>query len=157
MLIELIQKQITVDFFNNSSTAVNKQKSQSTNNKRTHAFYQQNFSSNDDENEYYENRFVAKTFEKFNFDFQYNVAVNNEQNKNFFVFDESKINFTIFIVITHTCRRCNKKFLFNNKLYKHFKKCIAKKINVLHIAKIENFIIDFKTSSNANIEYNFRF
>ena len=67
------------------------------------------------------------------------------------------MNFTTFIIITHTCRRCNKKFQFNNKLYKHFKKCIAKKISVLHIAKIENFIIDFKTSSNVNIEYNFRF
>ena len=32
-----------------------------------------------------------------------------------------------------------------------------KKINVLHIAKIEIIIIDFKISLNANIKYNFRF
>ena len=67
------------------------------------------------------------------------------------------MNFTTFIIITHTCRCYNKKFQFNNQLYKHFKKCIVKKINVLHIAKIKIFIIDFKTSSNSNIEYNFRF
>ena len=68
-MIELIQKQIIVDFFNNSTIVVNKQKLQLTNNKRTHAFYQQNFLSNNDENEYYKNRFVTKIFEKFNFDF----------------------------------------------------------------------------------------
>ena len=110
MLIESIQKQITVNFFNNLTTIVKKQKLQSTSNKRTHAFYQQNFSSNDDENEYYENRFVAKTIEKFNFDFQFDVVAKSEQNKNFFVVDKFEVNFTTFIVITHTCRRCNKKF-----------------------------------------------
>ena len=77
-MIESIQKQIIIDFFSNSTIVVNKQKLQLTNNKRIHAFYQQNFLSNNDENEYYENRFVAKTFEKFNFDFQYNIIVNNE-------------------------------------------------------------------------------
>ena len=152
MLIKLIQKQIIVDFFNNSTIIVNNQKLQLTNNKRTHVFDQQNFLLNDNEN-----RFVSKIFKNFNFDFQYDVAAKNEHNKKFFVVDEFEINFTIFIVITHACRRCDKKFQFNNKLHKHFKKCIAKKINVLHIAKTKNFIIDFKTSLNANIEYNFRF
>ena len=157
MLTESIQKQIIVDFFNNSTAVVNKQKSQLTNNKRTHAFYQQNFLSNDDENEYYENRFASKTFENFNFDFQYKVAAESEHNKKFFVVDELEVNFTTFIIITHTCRRCDKKFQFSNKLHKHFKKCIVKKISVLYIAKTENFIIDFKTSSNVNIKYNFCF
>ena len=109
-MIKLIQKQIIVDFFNNSTIFVNKQKLQSINNKRTHAFYQQNFLLNNDKNEYYENRFVAKTFNKFNFDFQFDVVVKNEQNENFFVVDEIEMNFTTFIVITHTCRCCNKKF-----------------------------------------------
>ena len=109
-MIELIQKQIIVDFFNNLTTVVNKQKLQLINNKRTHAFYQQNFSSNDDENEYYENRFVTKTFEKFNFDFQFNIVAKNEQNKKKFVVDKFEMNFIIFIVIIYTCRRCNKKF-----------------------------------------------
>ena len=114
LLIESIQKQIIIDFFNNLTTIVKKQKSQLTNNKRTHAFYQQNLLSNNDENEYYENRFVAKTIEKFNFDFQFDVVAKNEQNKNFFVVDEFEMNFTTFIVIIHTCRRCNKKFQFSN-------------------------------------------
>ena len=127
MLTELTQKQITADFFNNLTTVVNKQKSQSTNNKRTHAFYQQNFSSNDDENEYYENRFVSKTFQNFNFDFQYEFAAKSEHDKNLFAVDEFEVNFTTLIAITHTCRRCDEKFQFNNKLHKHFKKCIAKK------------------------------
>ena len=157
LLTESTQKQITADFFNNSTAAVSKQKSQSTSSKRTHAFYQQNLSSNDDENEYYENRSAAETLEKLNFDSQYDVAVNSEQDENFFAFDESKINFTTFTVITHTCRRCDEKFQFNNKLHKHLKKCIAKKISALHIAEAESLIIDFKASSNANIEYSFRF
>ena len=110
MLIKSIQKQIIVNFFNNSTIVVNKQKLYLINNKRTHAFYQQNFLSNNDKNEYYKNRFVAKTFEKFNFNFQFEIVAKNEQNKNFFVVDEFEINFTIIIVIIHTCRHCNKKF-----------------------------------------------
>ena len=110
MLIELIQKQIIVDFFNNSTIVVNKQKSQLTNNKHTHVFYQQNLLLNNDENEYYENRFVSKIFENFNFDFQYNVAAKSEHDEKIFVVDEFEINFTTFIVIIYACRRCDEKF-----------------------------------------------
>ena len=150
------QKQITAGPSSNPTAAVSRQESQPTGSKRTHAFYQQDLPPDDGENGYYEDRSAAETLGELNFDPQYDVAVDSEQDGDLSALDEPEVNFTAPTATTHTCRRCDEKFQSSNKLHRHLKECIAEEISALHTAEAESPIIDSKAPPDANTGYSFR-
>ena len=122
--------------------------------------FQKNYKNYDNYNNYNENEYLLlnkKLFKKIFYNINSKLIYYKKYNE---IINEFNIKVKIFFIIVlkskFNCRRCDEKFLFNNKFYYYVKryKIIFKSKT---FRRFENKIIYSSTFNNFNFELDFKF